>query len=190
MALSFRNSKLVKGRAMLRSNPRPVLTGDPLMRRNGWKIRPTRFLIVFLAIQTASCGTLLHPERQGQPAGRLDPAIAVLDAAGLLLFFIPGVIAFAVDFSNGTIYLPPDRSSALSAPEGQRLQTVQVNPKELTSQRLEEVLRQQTGQSVRFEPGTYRATRINQIQDFTPTAINDLKSSAASTSVIFRGTGD
>ena len=32
--------------------------------------------------------------------------MAVLDGIGLLFFIIPGVIAFAVDFSNGTIYLP------------------------------------------------------------------------------------
>ena len=32
--------------------------------------------------------------------------MAVLDGIGLLFFILPGVIAFAVDFSNGTIYLP------------------------------------------------------------------------------------
>ncbi len=34
--------------------------------------------------------------------------------AGLLLFYIvPGLVAFAVDFTNGTIYIPPDGESAL-----------------------------------------------------------------------------
>jgi hypothetical protein len=66
-----------------------------------------------LALQFAGCGTLLHPERRGQRGGNLDAGIVVLDAIGLLFFIIPGVIAFAVDFSNGTIYLPsgPKRSS-------------------------------------------------------------------------------
>jgi hypothetical protein len=63
-------------------------------------------LVAALAIQTAGCGTILHPERRGQRGGRLDVGIVVLDAIGLLFFIIPGVIAFAVDFSNGTIYLP------------------------------------------------------------------------------------
>ena len=37
----------------------------------------------------------------------MDWGIFALDAVGLLLFFLPGVIAFAVDFSTGAIYLPP-----------------------------------------------------------------------------------
>jgi hypothetical protein len=32
---------------------------------------------------------------------------------GLLFFIIPGVVAYAVDFSNGTIYLPPSHRSAV-----------------------------------------------------------------------------
>lgn len=59
-----------------------------------------------LATALSGCGTLLYPERKGQSGGRIDPSIAILDGLGLLLFLIPGLIAFAVDFSNGTIYLP------------------------------------------------------------------------------------
>lgn len=59
----------------------------------------------------AGCGTILYPERRGQSAGRLDPAVVILDGIGLLFFFVPGVIAFAVDFNNGTIYLPNSQSS-------------------------------------------------------------------------------
>jgi hypothetical protein len=55
------------------------------------------------------CGTILHPERRHQPpGGGLDWGIVALDTLGLLLFFIPGVIAFAVDFTTGAIYLPPN----------------------------------------------------------------------------------
>lgn len=71
-------------------------------------------LTAALAIQTAGCGTILHPERRGQRGGRLDVGIVVLDAIGLLFFVIPGVIAFAVDFSNGTIYLPGGGPGILS----------------------------------------------------------------------------
>lgn len=71
-------------------------------------------LTAALAIQTAGCGTILHPERRGQRGGRLDVGIVVLDAIGLLFFVIPGVIAFAVDFSNGTIYLPGGGRGILS----------------------------------------------------------------------------
>jgi hypothetical protein len=49
----------------------------------------------------------MHSERCGRPhGGRIDWKVAALDGLGLILFFIPGVIAFVVDFSTGAIYLP------------------------------------------------------------------------------------
>ena len=62
-----------------------------------------------LIFQLTGCGTLLYPERRGQMSGRLDAGVVILDALGLLFFIIPGIIAFAVDFGNGTIYLPTRR---------------------------------------------------------------------------------
>lgn len=83
-----------------------------------WIQRLTMFSsISMLVTALTACGTILHPERKGQVSGRIDPAIAVLDGVGLLLYFIPGVIAFAVDFSNGTIYLPDDRTLQLTPEE-------------------------------------------------------------------------
>lgn len=85
----------------------------------------TKLLIGALAtgllVQLTACGTILHPERKGQKSGQIDPAIAIFDGIGLLFFFLPGVIAFAVDFSNGTIYLPGGRQSSLSDEELQRV---------------------------------------------------------------------
>jgi hypothetical protein len=53
------------------------------------------------------CGAFIHPERVGQPhSNEIDWKIAALDGLGLLLFFIPGIVAFVVDFSTGAIYLP------------------------------------------------------------------------------------
>lgn len=75
--------------------------------------KPLKLLIsAALIFQLAGCGTILHPERKGQKGGDIDVGIAILDGLGLLLFLVPGVIAFAVDFSNGTIYLPPGRRNA------------------------------------------------------------------------------
>jgi hypothetical protein len=53
----------------------------------------------------SSCGTILYPERRGIRGGELDAAIVILDAVGLLFFVIPGIIAFAVDFDTGCIYI-------------------------------------------------------------------------------------
>ena len=74
-------------------------------------------LCMVLILQFVACGTILYPERKGQMNGRIDPSVALLDAVGLLFFLIPGIIAFAVDFSNGTIYLPGGGRSQLSAEE-------------------------------------------------------------------------
>ena len=63
-------------------------------------------VMTVLIFQLAACGTIMYPERKGQTSGKIDAGVAVLDGIGLLFFIIPGVIAYAVDFSNGTIYLP------------------------------------------------------------------------------------
>ena len=159
------------------------------MPRKIWKHVAPKYLCVFLAVQTAACGTILYPERRGQPAGRLDAGVVALDAVGLLLFLIPGVIAFAVDFSTGTIYLPPEPYSQV-LPDCRHWQALHLDPADLTPQRLETVLGARTGQSVRLEPGTYRAARIGQIQDWTPVAIDRLQSSPAAMTVQFRGTSE
>jgi hypothetical protein len=67
-------------------------------------------LTIALAIESASCGTVIHPDRCGRPhSGALDPSIVVLDGLGVLVFLIPGVVAFIVDFSTGAIWLPEPR---------------------------------------------------------------------------------
>jgi hypothetical protein len=53
------------------------------------------------------CGTFLYSERCFQPhSHQIDWKIVALNSLGLILFFIPGVIAFVVDFWTGAIYLP------------------------------------------------------------------------------------
>src|SRR3954451_14580763 len=86
----------------------------------------------------AGCGMILHPERRNQPpGGKMDWSIFALDAVGLLLFFFPGVIAFAVDFSTGAIYLPPEQFGATGRPaKDQSLVTVNVPQNELTPERV------------------------------------------------------
>ena len=49
----------------------------------------------------------MFEERVGQGPGKIDPNVVIFDGIGLLFFVVPGLIAFAVDFSTGAIYLPP-----------------------------------------------------------------------------------
>lgn len=123
-----------------------------------------------LSVGSLGCGTILHPERRGQPAGELDWGIVALDAVGLLFFFVPGVIAFAVDFSNGTIYLPPYRYGEMdsNAPHA-ALQRVTVPRKKLTRKGIEAVLARQSGHHVTLEAGEYEATELASIDAFWPT---------------------
>ena len=91
-------------------------------------------LTVGLAFFLASCGTLLYPERRGQPAGRLDVGVVALDGVGLLVFLVPGVIAFVVDFATGAIYLPPEYA-VLEPSTSKELRQVRVEPGDLTPRR-------------------------------------------------------
>ena len=68
------------------------------------------FICTVFIVQLMGCGTILYPERKGQKSGKIDTGVAILDGIGVLFFIIPGIIAFAVDFYNGTIFLPGTNS--------------------------------------------------------------------------------
>ena len=70
--------------------------------------RKFNHLVIGLStLSQVACGTILYPERAGQAQrGLIDTSVVLLDGLGLFFFIVPGVIAFAVDFSNNTIYLP------------------------------------------------------------------------------------
>ncbi len=78
-----------------------------------------------LILHLTACGTLMYPERKGQTSGRIDPGVAALNGVGLLLFVIPGLIAYAVDFNNGTIYLPNSANAETKESDG--LYTIKVD---------------------------------------------------------------
>lgn len=69
--------------------------------------------LLVLMMNLTACGYFLYPERKGQAGGRVDPVVVILDGAALLFGILPGIVAFAVDFTNGTIYLPAGGSSAI-----------------------------------------------------------------------------
>ena len=140
------------------------------------------------ALFLTSCGTLLYPERRGQPAGRLDVGVVVLDRLGLLVFLVPGIIAVAVDFSTGAIYLPPKYAMLAPGP-GAELRKVQVDPAELTPERLEAIVREQTGKSVNLQPGEYRAMKLQRLDQFTPEVVAELQADPHAARVIFRASG-
>ncbi|MEZ6125743.1 MAG: hypothetical protein R3C49_21565 [Planctomycetaceae bacterium] len=108
---------------------------------------------------------MLHPERRGQQrGGRIDWRVAALDGLGLLLFFIPGVIAFAVDFHQGTIYLPQGRSGIdATRPE---LLAVSVPAAEMSREKLEQIASEHTGRTVALREGSYESQPLERIEHF------------------------
>lgn len=112
-----------------------------------------------LVAHLTACGTLLYPERKGQTDGRIDPGVAALNGVGLLLFIIPGLIAFAVDFNNGTIYLP---NSASNGEDSDELYAIK-NDGPLTYQQAQQLIEKHTGQAVDLSKAEQSAVRdMNQ----------------------------
>lgn len=119
---------------------------------------------------SAGCGTIMHPERKGQLAGPLDWKIVGLDAVGLLLFFVPGVIAFAVDFNNGTIYLPSNGCSAADpARTKAKLTSLSMPPDRLSQRDIGLVVSKHTGRDVKLLTGEYETRPLESIDDFWTT---------------------
>lgn len=73
----------------------------------------TGLLLVSILLTTSACGYLIYPERQGKRNDRVDPAILLLDIGAFFIGVLPGVVAFAVDITTGTIFLPPGEKSVL-----------------------------------------------------------------------------
>ena len=99
-------------------------------------------LAITLLSQVAACGTLFYPDRRGQIEGKIDPAIAIANAVGLLFYVIPGLIAFGVDFATGAIYLPPGKTAQI-APE--KLQQAIGSDGKVDNSKLQAILESELG---------------------------------------------
>ena len=115
-----------------------------------------------LIFQLAGCGTLMYPERRGQRGGRIDAGVAVMDGLCLLLFIIPGVIAYAVDFSNGTIYLPGTNRGSLDLKD---LKQVKFDPKHYNNATIEKIIKEETGYTVKLNQANVKISRLKSIDD-------------------------
>lgn len=144
-----------------------------------------------MAITSPGCGTLLHSERIGRPhSNDIDWKVAALDGLGLMLFFVPGVVAFVVDFYNGSIYLP-QHSTADNKSSGQHsandagaklaedselglpgdsaapFHRLTFRDKQLSKEQLEAVVGEQVGQPISLEPGQTRVSKLASLDRFS-----------------------
>jgi hypothetical protein len=129
----------------------------------------TRWSLASLVGYCASgCGTIMYPERKGQPAGNLDWKVVTLDGVGLLLFLVPGVIAFAVDFNNGSIYLPSEEKAQAKSQRHQQRKLISLTTKsgKLTRGAVEDAVTQYSGHQIRLVDGLFQTHQLENIEQF------------------------
>lgn len=157
----------------------------PCLSRREW------LTAAILTIPLSGCGTIFWPERRGQPAGPIDFKVVALDGLGLLLFFIPGVIAFAVDFATGAIYLPPGQYSDSGAGKSRwkRIPTATRQPDRAD---IEQVVQTHSGKSIRLEPGTYHVGKLTTVEALEDMSLDvlELASTCPANEVRFRAQSD
>lgn len=122
------------------------------------KVRLCAAVLLGAMLFQSACGTIFYPERRGQTGGRIDPAIAILNGIGLLFFIIPGLIAFAIDFSTGAIYLPPDEGGSEGA-------TLYLPPDQMTPERIEALIREHTGREVAISDQDVRVIELRDTSE-------------------------
>lgn len=121
------------------------------------------FALLFTYLIGASgCGVLLYPERQGQKQGRIDVGVAVLDGIGLLFFMIPGLVAFAVDFHQGTIYLPPGGSAAIDPTQLDQAHKIHIDGP-VTNEAIEQAILDATGKKVDLNASNVQVFDLNTL---------------------------
>ena len=117
-----------------------------------------------LSASLSGCGTILYPDRIGQSHGPLDWKVVALDTVGLLLFLVPGVVAFIVDFHNGTIYLPPEQVPMYDAPVLSR--KIPVEKEKLTLPDIEAAVNERTDLDLSLREGTFVTRELQSLADY------------------------
>ncbi len=122
--------------------------------------------IIVATLFYTSWGTLLYPERRGHYCGRIDPGVAIMDGVGLIFFVVPGIIALAVDFGTGAIYLPDEdddcEANSLNGPTDlSNMVALQVDRAELTQSNIETLVKERTGKNIDLGSPAVVATRLD-----------------------------
>jgi len=137
------------------------------MRRRTFVQRAAWLVTGCAVVPLTGCGTILHSDRVGGHHSRdIDWKIAGLNGLGLAFFFVPGVIAFVVDFYTGAIYLPPQRSASDSGSESksEHLATwerMEVGTHRLTREPLERILSERSGRDCQL---SQTGTRVSILE--------------------------
>lgn len=104
-------------------------------------------LCVLMVVLLVGCGTIMYPNRVGQRGGNIDAGVVVMDGLCLLLFVVPGIVAFVVDFSNGAVYLPGGSGSM----ELKDMKKITFDPGKCDMRDIEDIVKKETGYAVDVE---------------------------------------
>ena len=129
------------------------------MRKRKKILKTLAYLVIgCLLFQTASCGFILYPERRGRGprVGRIDPGVAVLDSLLLLVFIVPGVVALAVDFTTGAIYVANEGDS-INPPDAEVVDNETKNNDVAT---LERILSDKNGRPIHLNPDQIKVLKV------------------------------
>lgn len=107
-------------------------------------------LLCTILFQATGCGYIFHHERVGNSTeGQVDVGIVLLDALGLVFFIIPGIIAFAVDYSTGTLFLPYGHHNKLvSMRDIKHSKAIKLDKNKLQDSDIEESIKAHTDISI------------------------------------------
>ena len=124
-------------------------------------------IVGWLAAASAGCGTLMYPERRGQSrTGGIDWTVAGMDAIGLVLFLVPGVVAFAIDYHNGSLFLPEGSAST----SGKRtLRTVRLSSPHPSREEIAAVISSETGEQLALDEGSFVTRQMETLDAFWST---------------------
>jgi hypothetical protein len=145
------------------------------------------------ALSLSGCGTLMHKERINRPHSRdIDWKVVALNGLGLCFFFVPGVIAFVVDFYTGAIYLPQE-SCGDGVPMGEPMPVYESMPtptaepgpqasiervgdttfkrialgkQQLTREEIEQQVTRCVGRDVTLDADDVRMSRLNGLEEY------------------------
>lgn len=119
-----------------------------------------------ICVTTSGCGTLLYPERVGQRRGdfdNIDWTVVGMNTIGLVLFVVPGLIAFAIDFHNGSLFYPSGHYGQLQPSE---LKVKSFPTDNVSVAMVEEVISKEVGKPIRLQKGNFVSRRLTSLDQF------------------------
>ncbi|MCI5150078.1 MAG: hypothetical protein D3916_11935, partial [Candidatus Electrothrix sp. MAN1_4] len=94
---------------------------------------------------------------------------------GLLLFLVPGVVAFAVDFATGAIYLPYGSSDLNLSPTNlKNAEVVHVEPTSLNRSEIASIVKEKIGKDVELASPATRVAKVVPGDDLAWTDIAEV----------------